>query len=294
MMEVPERQARVQALQSSQIDIAVGLSMDAFDPIESAGHTMHTSAAPVVYVIPLISENRPNSPFVDVRVRRAVNYALDKDGMNQHLLRGRATAASQGATPNTYGYNPDVKPYPYDPEKAKQLLAEAGYPNGFKTTMEAVMSGSQTADAEIYQQVAIDLKRVGVDVDVIPLRFGDWLKKWRPGAGATTLGFSDMFGLGYFLTPELDAVRGFINHWCDKEPQWYCNESMRPMVEQARVEFDPAKRLELLQKLMVMVHDDAPVLFTVNQIDVVAVNKRVENFKMVNRFINYDEMTIAK
>lgn len=291
LMEIPERTARVQALESGQIEIAIGLNMDAWDQLERAGHVVYTAPAPVVYAIPLISA-RPTSPFKDVRVRQAVNYALDKDTMNNGLLRGRATAASQPATPNTYGFNPDVKPYPYDPAKARQLLAEAGFPNGFKTKLEGVMGGSQTADTEIYLQVGNDLKRVGVDVDVQSVPFSDWIRKWIPGPGATDLGFPDMFGLGYFLTPELDAMRGYITHWCDKSPRWYCNESLRPLIEQARSEFDPAKRKQLLQQLMKLSHEDAPVLFMVNQIDVAAHNRRVRNFKMVNRYISYDEVAL--
>jgi peptide/nickel transport system substrate-binding protein len=291
LTEIPERTARVQALESSQIEIAIGLNMDAWDQLERAGHVVYTAPAPVVYAIPLIS-TRPTSPFKDVRVRQAVNYALDKDTMNKGLLRGRATPASQPATPNTYGYNPDVKPYPYDPQKARQLLTEAGFPNGFKTKLEGVMGGSQTADTEIYLQVGNDLKRVGVDVDVQAVPFSDWIRKWIPGPGATELGFPDMFGLGYFLTPELDAVRGYITHWCDKTPRWYCNESLRPLVDQARSEFDPDKRKKVLQELMRLGHEDAPVLYMVNQIDVAAYNRRVQNFKMINRYINYDEITL--
>ncbi|MSO65978.1 MAG: ABC transporter substrate-binding protein [Alphaproteobacteria bacterium] len=288
---VPERPARVQAIESGQIEVAVGLNMDAFEPIEKSGNIVYTAPAPLVYAIPLIS-TRPESPFKDVRVRQAVNYALDKESMVKNLLRGRATAASQPATPNTYGFNPDVKPYPFDTAKAKQLLAAAGYPNGFKTRLEAVMGGSQTADTEIYQQVGIDLKRAGVDVDVINVTFGDWLKKWLPGPDAQQLLFPDMFGLGYFLTPEVDAINGFKTHWCDKKPQWYCNETIRPKVEQARSEFDPAKRKAVLQDLMKTLHDDAPVLFLVNQVDVVGVNKRVKNFAMTNRFMSFSDMTL--
>ncbi len=289
--EIPERQARVNAIESGQMDIAIGLNMDAYETITKAGHTFFNSPAPVVYVVPLVTL-RPDSPFRDVRVRQAVNYALDKEGMNKNLLRGLATVASQPATPTTYGFNPDVKPYPYDPAKAKQLLAEAGYPNGFKTAMEGVMSGSQTADAEIYQQIGLDLARVGVQVDVIPVTFGDWLKKWTTARPDGTVSFPDMFGLAYFLVPEIDAVRAFANHWCEKKPTWYCNESLRPLITTARTEFDPVKREAALKELMRLSHDDAPVLFTVNQIDVGGVHKRVKNFKMVHRFVNYDEITV--
>ena len=287
MNAIPERQARVNAIESGQVDVAVGLNMDAYDTVIKAGRNIYTAAAPVVYAVPLISL-RDSSPFKDVRVRQAVNYALDKESMNANLFRGLASPASQPATPSTYGFNPNVTAYPYDPAKAKALLAEAGYPNGFKTAMEGVMGGSQTADTEVYQQIGLDLARVGIQVDVISVRFADWLKKWTTARPDGTVDFPDMFGLGYFVSPEMDAVRRYTQHWCEKTPKWYCNESLRPLIEVARTEFDSAKRLAALQQLMQLSHDDAPVLFTVNQIDVAGINKRVQNFRMVNRQIDFE------
>jgi ABC-type transport system substrate-binding protein len=75
----------------------------------------------------------PNSPFADIRVRRAIEHAVDKKALADAFTYGLGKVCNQFAAPGSWGYNPDVTGYPYNPDKAKQLLAEAGYSNGFKT-----------------------------------------------------------------------------------------------------------------------------------------------------------------
>ncbi|MSO66013.1 MAG: ABC transporter substrate-binding protein [Alphaproteobacteria bacterium] len=290
--EMPERAARIQAVQSGQMHIALGLNIDAFGPIEAAGHTIYTAPAPNVAAIALMTE-RAGSPFKDIRVRHAINMAIDRDNIVKNLLRGRATPASQPAVPGMFGFNADVKPYPFDPERAKKLLANAGHPNGFKTTIEAV-TGSGTADSDIFQQVALDLKRVGIEAEVVPMRLADWVTKYSGGGAPnpTDVTFKDWaFGWGYTLNNG-DPLQGYSTHWCDRKPTWYCNESLRPKVEAARLEFDPDKRRKMVEELMKLSAEDAPVLFIINQIEVVALHKDVQNFKMSYRYINYGDLSL--
>lgn len=289
---IPERTARIQAVQSGQMHVALALNIDAFDAIESAGHRIYTAPAPNVAAIALMTE-RPGSPFKDVRVRHAVNLAVDKDNIVRNLLRGRAVAASQPALPGMVGYNPDVKPYAFDPVQAKKLLSDAGFPNGFRTTVEAVV-GSSTADSEIYQQVAIDLARVGVQAEIVPMTLSDWVTKYNGGnaPNATDTTFKDWaFGWGYTLN-DGDPIQGYSTHWCDRKPTWYCNEGLRASVEAARSEFDPKKRGAILADLMKRSAEDAPVLFLVNQIEVVALHRDVENFEMKYRYINFGDVRL--
>ena len=101
----------------------------------------------------------PQSPIADKRVRQAINYAIDKDTIAEIITYGTHRPASQGAAPGVVGYNPDVKPYPYDPENARTLLEDAGYPDGFDLTATIVI-GNYANDVEIYQKVQQDLSAV--------------------------------------------------------------------------------------------------------------------------------------
>ena len=109
--------------------------------IRAEGHTVAVESAPFaaafgLFTVDFSGKWGGNPPFADRRVRQAVNYALNKEAMVNDLLLGMAKPSGQPAVPTTFGYNPDVKPYPYDPAKARQLLAEAGYPNGLSILME--------------------------------------------------------------------------------------------------------------------------------------------------------------
>jgi peptide/nickel transport system substrate-binding protein len=119
----------------------------------------------------LISDGgNPKSPFTDIRVRKAVEYAIDKESIVKTLFYGISKSLNQAADPENLNYNPAVKGYLYDPKKAKQLLSQAGYPNGFKTKIFY-----RTTDTP-HPFIAIQayLRNVGIDAQqeiVSPVRY---------------------------------------------------------------------------------------------------------------------------
>lgn len=119
----------------------------------------------------LFSSSIPGSPFTDVRVRQAVCYAIDSDAIIEALDYGRTYYTNQYAVEGTGFYNPEVKGYPYNPEKAKELLKEAGYGNGFKTKM--VVGIDQRLERYM---VAVQsyLAVVGIDVELVYLDNAAW------------------------------------------------------------------------------------------------------------------------
>jgi len=107
--------------------------------------------------------NNPDSPYSKVKVRQALNYAVDKEAIIKAVLAGAGIPVGQNISPVQFGYNPEVKPYPYDPQKARQLLAEAGYPDGFDGG-RTISTDSQTADIDL--SIADYFSKVGVRVEV--------------------------------------------------------------------------------------------------------------------------------
>ena len=221
LIAVPERATRMQAVESGQVEIGLNVGIDDVERIRKAGYAVYSAPVASMSAFAMMS-TRPNDPFRDVRVRQAANYAVDKEAIVKNLLGGLTSVMSQAAVAGSNGYNPDVKPYPHDPAKARQLLSAAGYPNGFKTKVEVVLSGGGGLpnDEAVYQQVAADLGKVGIDAELAAITFPDFLKKWFPAQGVTELGFSDMFTTGYNLMPSIDAIATFSNNWCDKKPAW--------------------------------------------------------------------------
>jgi peptide/nickel transport system substrate-binding protein len=295
ILNLGEAAARLQALLSGQIDVAVGLSIDSISQLDDAGYHADIYSAPYIMAWPFISveSTNPDSPFTDKRVRQAANYAVDKDNIVQNLLNGNGFAAGQGATRQTFGYNPDVVAYPYDPDKARALLAEAGLPNGFEMAVE-LLPGNFPADSDIYQQVAQDLGKVGIDVEVRAITFADFLGKCCTGKA---VGFPKdvyAFQLDFPLGVGATAASLVQRNWsCRSSKGFYCNEAEMALLVDAETEFDVDKRRAKLQKLMASFHDNAPGLFITEIVDLVARSPKVEGLVMVNRILNYHQATKA-
>jgi peptide/nickel transport system substrate-binding protein len=156
---IPDPTTRLQALQSGEIDIAGALGPEQMDTLPKT----LVSDAPVDVSWIRINTGKP--PFDDIRVRQALNYAIDKDTLSQQLFGGTAEAAPcQLTPPQAGGTNPDLEPFPYDPDKAKELLAEAGV-DGMKITVEWA-TGVYPKDKEFGEAVKGMLANVGLDVTV--------------------------------------------------------------------------------------------------------------------------------
>jgi peptide/nickel transport system substrate-binding protein len=108
----------------------------------------------------------PKSPFADLRVRQATQYAIDGKAIVDAVLYGHGEAATQWIYKGNPAYNPDIAGYPYNPGKAKRLLAEAGYPNGFKTKY-MYFTGGNFQDFAV--ALAGQLRNVGIEVELVPL-----------------------------------------------------------------------------------------------------------------------------
>ena len=103
-----------------------------------------------------------DSPLKEVRVRQAINYAVDKDAIVKNRLLGYGRISSgQLVGSDAYGFNPELKPYPYDPERAKKLLAEVGHPNGFEINFDGT-EGRYPKDKEVEEAIVAQLGKVGV------------------------------------------------------------------------------------------------------------------------------------
>jgi len=122
-------------------------------------------------------------PFKDVRVRQAIAYAINKESIVRNLYKGAASVATQGQPPSLFGWNPDIEGYPYNPEKAKQLLADAGYPDGFKVTMwyMPVSRPYFPTPTEIAEAIQSDLAAVGIEVELFTEDWGTYLQDTEAG-----------------------------------------------------------------------------------------------------------------
>ncbi|MDX2222444.1 MAG: ABC transporter substrate-binding protein, partial [Rhodospirillaceae bacterium] len=215
LIAAPDPTTRLQSILASRAHVAVMLGPDQIPQIEAAGHKMLVALEPAMINLSFITVR--DSPLRDVRVRRALNHAVDKQRIVATILAGATRASTQTAPAIAFGFDPDIPLYDYDPALARRLLAEAGYADGFAIVSE-IYAGTSTYAALVYQQVAADLAQVGVRLDVrlvpIPqyargLHQGDW--------GGTA------FGIDYNAAPSFDALRGFYRHSCMWKAPWHCD-----------------------------------------------------------------------
>jgi peptide/nickel transport system substrate-binding protein len=123
-----------------------------------------------------------DSPLSNLLVRRAISYAINNQALVDSVLLGYGISLNQYAQPTSWGYNPDVKGYPYDPDKAKKLLTEAGFPNGFKTQIYAEPMPANQMTATAIQGF---LSKIGITAEIVtaePAKFGTYLTQgWSNG-----------------------------------------------------------------------------------------------------------------
>ena len=265
---IPEIQSRLAALQTGEVDIASNIPPDLAKRVDTKGR-FDLKSVLTTRVIYLDFSSTPGSPILDKRVRLAINYAIDRDAIIKHVLENYGEKVATLAPRIVFGYDPSIPPYPYDPKKAKRLLAEAGYPNGFSIEM-AGPAGRYMRDKEILQAVVGQLDKIGVKVDLKLLEWGSHLTKIasRTAAPIFMLGWGQTsLDLDHYFEPIYHS-KGAYSQKNDKE--------LDNLIDKARYEIDVIKRKDLYSKIQKLVYDQAYLCPLYEQKDLFGVNKRVD------------------
>lgn len=285
ILAVPDATARVQGLTSGSVDIALALGPDDQDAIEETGGAFLGWRSEMVRTISFVLTEGP-SPLDDIRVRQALNLAIDREGIIEGLLGGLTVPASQGATPAAEGYNPDLEPIPYDPDRARALLAEAGYQDGFSITAEAVI-GASGSDSAMYQQVSQALSEVGIELVIAPVTLAHLFDHFERGGW-----HGKAFGMVYTMEPIIDVIRTLRNNSCDRPAPWYCDAGATSMIQDALTEQNLEKRIALKQDLMARYREQAAAIFLWPELRFAGLAPGVSGYNDVHGFISYDTLAI--
>jgi peptide/nickel transport system substrate-binding protein len=257
---------RVQALKAGQADLVYQVAPAQVNDLNSST-TSKAVGWPSSRVM-VAGFNTFVKPFDDVRVRQALNYAVDKQTILKTVLSGHGQQINSAGSPALFGYDPSLDPYPYDPVKAKQLLTAAGYPNGFATEWYGTQ-GRYEADVEIQQAIAGYLEAVGVTTKMTLTDVGTFFNAWL----AKSYQAIWFFGQGNTILDEDEFLNGML--YSKGRGWYYSTPATDAMIEAARTETDPAKRLALYKPLMQKLHDDAPWIFLWAQEDYWGVSNRL-------------------
>jgi peptide/nickel transport system substrate-binding protein len=160
---------------AGEVDVAMDIPPELIPLIARAPNAKVQTVLSIRTYVMLMSTLNPNYPTVKREVREAINYAIDRASINTNILGGTGEPAAW-MSPTTFGYNDALKPIPYDPARAKRLLAEAGYPNGIDLVLDA-SAGKYPKDREVSEAIAGQLSAVGIRTRVNTLDWGVLTKR---------------------------------------------------------------------------------------------------------------------
>ena len=279
---MPESTTRVAALRSGQVDWIEVPPPDAIPSLRKAGFQI--SLWPYPHTYPYAFNCLEGSPFADVRVRQAMNYAVDRDGLVA-LLNGSAKPAAGLYPVEDPIFDKPVNKYKFDPEKAKALLKEAGYGPDKRVKAKIMISTSGSGQMmpipmnEFMQQ---NFKAVGIDIEFDVVEWGTMLVAVRNGPTTPqsrgvhginiSLSYTDPSSMfRYYATDSFSPTNYNWGHWK--------NEECTALLRKAQAVFDPAEQTALLAKAHAIIVDEAPWLFIVHDLNPRSMSKKVAGFQ---------------
>jgi peptide/nickel transport system substrate-binding protein len=268
---VPDDTARAAGLLAGEFDLTSALSITDLPQVE-ADPNLAVAEAPSfrIYTISLSSLDQHPGPLHDRRVRQALNHAVDKESLIKNVLFGRGRALSgQLLRREQIGFDPEVKDYPFDPARAKALLAEAGYPDGFEIVFK-FPSGRYAQDREVSEAVAGMLAKVGVRTRMTVLEPGEFLRQLR----ARELAPMAFVGLAPPDDPDFQ-VSQYRSSW---RYSYVNNPKFDALIDAGAREMNPETRAATYRSLMREMHAEAPVIFLYQGVDGLGHAKRVKGF----------------
>lgn len=287
---IPDASTRVQAILSERVDIVIGLSRDDILAIEAepgGGRGYIAKSASVLGISFIFTNFPPGHPLQDKRVRHALNYAVDKEAYIQAFFGGETQPASQPTTAGVFGYNAALRPYPFDPERARALLTEAGYPDGFEFVAEITIGGGASL-GPAYQQVAADLLKVGVAMTLQTIPVQQLIRSIQEGGWR-----GEAFGMNFSAERTSDSLRPLRLHSCINRNPWYCDEDVSAMIQEALDESDLEKRRVLTEAVMAAYHEEAPAIWMHEIVTFTGLGPRVKSYRVDHNLIAFDEIKLT-
>jgi peptide/nickel transport system substrate-binding protein len=269
---IPDSSTRLAAFKSGEVNWIEAPDPDTIDSLKSSGYQVFTNAYDHLW--PWIFNLR-TGPLSKLEVRQALNYGIDRQTMATGLLKDTADPAFQIAPKASLAYQKSNDLYSYDPTKAKRLLAQAGYPNGFKMTVSYPTSGSGNMQpGPMNQELQSDLAKIGVKVELKPIEWAAMLTSFSSGkipdnADAINISLTfiqeSFWGLLFSSASPLN-----IGHYADP--------AVDALIAKSSTEPDDDVRNATYAQMSTLITKDAPWLFVVNDRNPRALAKNVTGF----------------
>jgi len=269
---VKEDTTRVSMLKTGEVDMIMSTPYPLVKEIESAG--FKTSRLPTHPPTSIQFHNgNPDVPWYDKRVRLAIAYAIDGDFIVKNLFQGIPGRYAR-LSPGELGYDPELKPYPYDPKKAKELLAQAGFAKGFEMPLY-YFSGRIAGQKETAEAVSLYLAAMGITCKVQGIEAAQMLDKARAfhnDPKAVYVGLATV-PMAHLPEPTEALATGYYSK---QAMALYFNKDMDTLIEKIQTTMDDTKRGELIKQAIRMLHEDVATIQIFSATDVYAMKSTIE------------------
>ncbi|MGA8242670.1 MAG: ABC transporter substrate-binding protein [Desulfobacterales bacterium] len=241
----PEEASRIAALETGEADVISGVPVHQRKKILESGKAYLT---PQMGVMPYVGINTYEAPFDDVRVRQAVNYAIDKELINKALFDGKAIICAGPISPRTFGHSPNLKPYPYDPAKAKALLKEAGHADGIDVRLAYPTYMSQIQEQA--EAIAANMTKAGFKVTLEPFERAVMWERYKGKQHQLYIYWWDD-------APEPDRYMYSLFNSTSRD-YYYKNPVVDELLDKGRTIMDRTKRAKVYAQIDEMLYKDCP------------------------------------
>jgi peptide/nickel transport system substrate-binding protein len=280
---VAEDAARLALLESGQADLIANVPPHETDRFKGnpAVRIEEIRSARIIFLL----LDPAHKPLDNKLVRQAIHYAVDKDALVKYVLDGKAYRLDGILGPHGIGEDSSFRPFSYNPQKAKELLAAAGLASGFEIDFYTSM-GRYTKDREVAQAIAGQLAKVGIKTRFHSPEWGVFNDLHR--SGKCPICFR---GRGTVVDPD-DFLNEYFETGVSKRLS-YSNPKFDSLIQQQRQIFDFDKREPVLQSALKILLDDAPIVSLYNPVDIYAVNRRLIWKPSPKDYINVTEADLA-
>ncbi|MBI1736250.1 MAG: hypothetical protein HYR51_13840 [Candidatus Rokubacteria bacterium] len=269
--QIPEVATQVAELKTGGVDIIRNVSADLVPDLKGHPQT-YVSSAPILRTHYVHLDMR-TEPFSKKAARQAANYAIDREAIVQKMMAGLGRVVPTVVHPAAFGFDPAVTPYTFDPKKAKELLAQAGYPNGVDITLHSGFVEFRP----VFEAIGQMLTEVGIRTTVKMWDPGPAWNKFFQGEGKATHGYYGSWG--YYSVFDADAILHPLYHtepggWVGKH--YIRVEGLDSLIDQGRSTVDQAARKRTYSQILRMLKEEAPSIFLFHQFDTLGISKKVD------------------
>jgi peptide/nickel transport system substrate-binding protein len=282
---IVENAARFAALQQGEVDFITAMGPE-FIPMVNQDPNLQLLQSPGFHIW-WIALNVNEEPLANVKVRQALNYAVNKQLIVDTILQGAATLTNGPIIEHSWGNDPAVEPYPYDPEMARSLLAEAGYEGGFSTRFWVPESGSgMIAPTEIAQVVQADLAAVGVTAEIVTQEWTSYVADWQNNGLDAGEGYGMAEMSWNFSSPDPGEWLD-VNVKTDAHPpgggfngSFYSNSEVDEILTQASEASSQDERADLYKQAQAVMREDCPWIFMFSANNIAAATARLKGLEL--------------